>query len=91
MSISRKVVQSFENSKPGYSGRKLTAFWAVVFVATPVTFRYTDVTVVFEVLCAWLVFASLCLGLVTAQNIIELKSGPKQEDKKSPDEGDLPL
>lgn len=89
MSI-KKAIQSFENTKSGFSGRKLTAFWSVVIVATSVSFKYTDANTVFEIVCAWLMFASLCLGLVTAQNIIELKKGSDKEQKEDKRNEDLP-
>lgn len=82
----KKILQSFENNKLGYSGRKASAFWAIVVVATIISFKHTDISTVFEIVCAWLIFACMCLGLVTAQNVIEFKKGVKDENNQQKDE-----
>lgn len=74
----RKVILSFENSKDGFSGRKLSAFTGVV-MGGAVTLFYLNQKDMLSALYAWLLFALLCLGIVTIGNIIELKNGKKDE------------
>ena len=68
------LYNSFFNSKVGMSARKLTAFALMVCVGF-IHLRYVDTGNAFEVLVADLCFIALLLGIVTAQNIIELKNG----------------
>lgn len=75
------IIASFRNDKDGASGRKLSAF-AAVMTGIIITFRTLPSTEMYAALCVWLLFALVCLGLVTAGNLIELKNG-KQPEKKS--------
>lgn len=72
-----KLIASFDNSKDGFSGRKLSAFVAVV-LGVILSVKYCDKDILDETLIIWLSFASLCLGLVTMQQIIDLKNGKKE-------------
>ncbi len=73
-----KVMLSFENSKEGFSGRKLSAFTGVI-MAVAVTLFYLAEKDMLSALYAWLLFALICLGIVTIGNLIELKNGKKDE------------
>ncbi len=73
-----RIILSFENSKDGFSGRKLSAF-AGVMMAVAVTLFYLAEKDMLSALYAWLLFALICLGIVTIGNLIELKNGKKDE------------
>jgi hypothetical protein len=72
------ILNSFKNNTLGYSGRKLSAFASVLtgIVITLVKLPSADQL---NALYAWLLFALLCLGIVTIQNIIEFKNGIKND------------
>jgi len=80
LTIWAKLVSSFDNSADGFSARKLSAFTAVI-VALVATFKYVDNNVIINTLMVWLVFALLCLGIITAEQI--LKFYKKDADKTS--------
>ena len=75
-----KLTASLDNHSRGYSARKLSALSAII-AAYYVTYMFTNVEVLDYVLTAWLCFALLCLGIITAQQVIELKNGKKDEEK----------
>lgn len=68
------VLASFKANKEGYAARKLSAFVAVL-TAMVLSYEYTDVTVVTTIVSIWLIFALLLLGIVTFQEILQLKNG----------------
>ena len=82
----KDIWDSFKHNKQGASGRKLSAFWSIVVVSTFVSYKYTNATNLIEVLITWLVFAAVCLGLVTIPELIkflaELKNGSLQNQKE---------
>jgi len=69
-----KLVGTFDNSKDGFSARKMSAF-AGVISAIVVTFYKLPTEYQLEALYAWLVFALACLGIVTAEQVIKFKNG----------------
>lgn len=69
-----KLVGTFDNSKDGFSARKMSAF-AGVMSAIVVTFYKIPTEYQLEALYAWLVFALACLGIVTAEQVIKFKNG----------------
>jgi len=75
-----KLVGTFDNSKDGFSARKMSAF-AGVISAIVVTFYKIPTEYQLEALYAWLVFALACLGIVTAEQVIKFKNG-NSEDKQ---------
>jgi uncharacterized membrane protein HdeD (DUF308 family) len=88
--LMHKIIASFDNSKDGFSARKLSAF-AGVSVSIIATFRFVDTATIIEALMVWLCFALLCLGIITAEQVIRLrnKSGetpvvetPKLDEQK---------
>ncbi len=69
-----KLIGTFDNSKDGFSARKMSAF-AGVISAIVVTFYKIPTIYQLEALYAWLVFALACLGIVTAEQVIKFKNG----------------
>ena len=85
MSKLNDIWESFKINDIGASSRKLSAFWAIVVVATFISYKYTSSANVFEMVIVWLLFACVCLGLVTIpellKDLVELKKGKKDEPK----------
>jgi hypothetical protein len=71
---------SLDNHNKGYSGRKLTASFAIL-VAAYITYCKLPTDAYLHALYAWQLLALLCLGIVTFEQIIKLKNG--KEDKTS--------
>ncbi len=81
LGILKKLIASFDNTTDGFSARKLSAFAGVV-VSIIATFRFVDDKTIIEALIVWLVFALLCLGIVTAEQILRAyKGGDAQKSK----------
>ena len=79
------ISKSFTADKDGGSARKLSAFYAVVLMAGYITLKKTNTTNALYMLIAWLIFAGVCLGMVTIQQLIELKNGkPNDPNKQNP-------
>lgn len=77
-----KIVDDFLNSfnnNPGvgWSGRKLSAFAAMV-TAIYLSIKHATPEIVVELVIVWLLFILLCLGLITVQQIIDLKNGKEK-------------
>jgi hypothetical protein len=70
MGLWDKLVASFDNSPEGFSARKLSAFTAVM-VALVATFRFADEKVIIHTLMVWLTFALLCMGIITAEQVLK--------------------
>ena len=73
---------SFNNYEKGASARKLTAFALMVLIAF-CHYKYVYNTNVIEAIIIDLSGVLLCLGLVTASNIIELKNGSKKDESNT--------
>lgn len=75
--IFKNIFASLDNHNLGYSGRKLTAVFAILMGA------YITYTLPLEVrlhaLYSWQILALLCLGIVTVEQIIKFKNGDKPE------------
>jgi len=83
MKIIENLISSFTTEKGGFAARKLTAFAFMVCIAWA---HYSALTIENVEVFLWvdLCGVMLCLGLVTAGNIIELKNGNKsQQDGQS--------
>ena len=75
-----KLIGSFDNVKgQGFSARKLTAFALMICIAF-IHFRFVDINNAIEALMIDLSGVLLCLGIVTAQNIIEFKNNNNQQN-----------
>lgn len=77
------IIASFNTQDGGYSARKLSAFFGVVFVAGWITHANANPSNVTELVLIWLCFSMLCLGLVTIGQLVELRTGvvSKKETK----------
>lgn len=76
-----KIVSSFDNSPDGFSARKLSAFVGVI-VSVIATFRFVDNNTIIDALMVWLVFALLCLGIITAEQLLRAYKTSKNGDDK---------
>lgn len=68
------LVSSLDTHSRGASARKLSAFafmWAIAYCHL----KYVDATIVVEVIWADIAGLLLCLGIVTIEQIVSLKSG----------------
>ena len=72
-------IYTFTNDKRGNSARKTTAFALMVCVGW-IHYSYLSIETAENVLLIDLSFVCLLLGIVTAQNLIELKLGKKSEE-----------
>jgi hypothetical protein len=74
MKILDNLINSFTTEKGGFAARKLTAFAFMVCIAYV---HYSALTIENVEVFLWvdLCGVMLCLGLVTASNIIALKNG----------------
>jgi len=73
-------IDSFNNDKKGFSARKEAAFGAFV-VAVYLSYKFTTPSNLIEVLMMWLIYGLLCLGIITLQQVAELKSGKSQKQE----------
>jgi len=92
MKLFEKLIWSFDNSSSGFSARKLSAF-AAIGIAAYVTI-YNCVVLASKIdestmyiIGIWLVFALLCLGIVTAEQILRFKEGLNTEKNVEDDHG----
>ena len=81
--ILTNLINSFTTDKSGFSARKLSAFVGVV-TAIYVTVKLIPVAAQIDALYAWLLFSLLCLGIVTIENVINLKNGSKPTNNDQP-------
>jgi uncharacterized membrane-anchored protein len=79
--IINNIVDSFNNTKKGFSARKLTAFTFVMF-AGYIHIEYVNVDNSIEALLIDAGTALLCLGIITMQNIINFKNGGTEPTKE---------
>lgn len=74
LNFKKDLYQSLMTSAGGFSGRKISAFVAIG-IAMIITLRNTNTESLTTILSIWLIFALLCLGLVTFEQLIKLKNG----------------
>jgi hypothetical protein len=90
MSIFNKLMRSFDNGPGGFSARKLSAFVGVM-VAIYATYEFVDTTTVISALMVWLTFALLCLGIITAEQVLRFKGQAEPEKEiEEPTNNDKP-
>ena len=75
-----KLFASLDNHSLGYSGRKLTALFSILMGAY-ITYCKLPIEAQLHALYAWQVLCVLCLGIVTAEQIIKLKNGSKEDEQ----------
>jgi hypothetical protein len=74
-----KLIGSFDNVKgQGFSARKLTSFALMLCIAF-IHFRFVDNSNAIEALIIDLSGVLLCLGIITAQNVIELRNNSNNQ------------
>ncbi len=76
------ALYSFTNDKKGFSARKLTAF-ALMLCVGYMHVRYVDKTNVIDALLIDLSAILLLLGIITVQQLIELKLGKRNETQSN--------
>lgn len=81
LTIFQKLIHSFDNGPGGFSARKLSAFVGVV-VAVYATYEFVDTSTVISALMVWLTFSLLCLGIITAEQILRFKGQPEQKNEE---------
>jgi hypothetical protein len=67
-------LSSFDNSTTGSSARKWSAFVGVL-TCLKITHDHTDKENLGEILVIWLVFVSVCLSIVTIEQVIRFREG----------------
>lgn len=67
----KDLYNSFKKGPEGLSGRKLSAFWAIVVVATVLSWKNTTPENASTIIGMWLVFGLLCLGMITIPDLIK--------------------
>jgi len=72
------------HTKNSFSARKLSALAAII-AAYYATYKFTNIDTLDYVLTTWLAFALLCLGIITAQQVVELKNGKNESEPKQPE------
>lgn len=72
------LINSFKTTDGGFAARKLSAFVGVM-TAMGISWRQSTPENAFMLICANYTFALLCLGLVTASQLIYFKTGQKQQ------------
>lgn len=82
-SIVTNIFASLTTESGGYSARKLSAFWAVVPMASYLSIKHADKDNTVELVVTWLCFGAMCLSIVTVQQIIDFKNGKKNETTPS--------
>lgn len=74
-------LHTFSNNRKGNSARKTTAFALMVCVGW-IHCKYLSIETATTILLIDLSFIALLLGIVTAQNLLELKFGKDKEIEK---------
>jgi len=75
-------IDSFNNEKKGFSARKEAAFGAFV-VSVYLSQKYTTAENLESILMMWLIYGLLCLGIITLQQVAELKTGKSHKEEQS--------
>lgn len=73
----KRLVNSFDTKNAGFSGRKLTAFTLIVMAG----FIHYKAELDIYYLIADLVGAFLCLGIITAQHVLNALNSKSDESK----------
>jgi len=71
-------INSFSNEPGGFSARKEASFGGFV-ISVIITLKFTTTENLESILTLWLLFALLCLGIITMQQVAELKRGSSQK------------
>jgi len=89
--VFNNLLDSFNNKQgEGWSGRKLTAFFAVIMGAYITKYELPSEAQL-HALYAWLVVVLLCLSIVTVEQVIRLKNGTVEKTTDKYDYITIPL
>lgn len=77
-----KIFASLDNHSIGYSGRKLTALFSILMGAYITAYKLPTEAYL-HALYAWQMLCVLCLGIVTAEQIIKLKNGKEDTTEQN--------
>lgn len=81
----RDIYNSFKKGSDGLSGRKLSAFWAIVVAASVLSWKNTTESNAIQIIGMWLLFGAICLGMVTIPDlikcIVEIKNGQNSKSQ----------
>ena len=75
------LLNSFNNTPNGWSGRKLSAFTGVAmgviisYAALYYAFKEKHPELIQFIFVLWLIFALLCLSVITFEQVIKFKNG----------------
>jgi hypothetical protein len=87
-SVWQRLINSLDTKTNGFSGRKLSAVYGNILAGVLVWFYALSPMKSFPLVYGiTLTYACLCLGLVTATNIIKFRHGGQKEDTKNQDRG----
>ncbi len=76
------LLNSFSIKDNGASRRALSAFFAIVVMGSFITYKHTNDSNASTMLAIWLTFGALCLGMITAEQIVKLKNGDSNTEQK---------
>jgi hypothetical protein len=74
------IENSFKNNEYGYSGRKLSAFVAIL-IAGKISLTFATSENIVMLSTVWLAFALLCFGIIQAADIIKFKNGTTVQEE----------
>lgn len=78
-------ISPLDNHSTGASMRKFGAAFAI-WVASKLSFLYTNESNLSIITSIWLIFAALCLALITGAQLIELKNGTSKKEEEVKEE-----
>lgn len=86
-----KLIWSFDNTSSGFSARKLSAFIAIcvaIYVTVKIMIGHDNQIHdnILYIIGIWLIFALLCLGIITAEQLIRFKDGVSKNEDDNHDE-----
>jgi len=78
-----------DNHSKGSSARKWSALIAII-ISIRLSLSYTTETTLATILSIWLIFALMCLAIVTGAQLVMLKNGtPNEPSDIPPDENNI--
>lgn len=85
MTFIGKIFASFDTTPEGFSGRKLSAFVTIIS-AIVLAFKFGTSENVTYLVGILLTFALLCLGIVTAEQLLRLYKDSKGQPDDAPEQ-----
>ena len=75
----KDLYNSLFNNEEGFSFRKIAAIFSIIVVAAKETYSIVSDVYKFYAVVSWLVFAAVCIGLVTIPDLIKFLNKTKEE------------